>query len=83
MNNVLYLIAIAACVYAGFAGFPWWTLLPFATVFSVLFWMLKPATLRFALREAGIMYVVRFVAINVAMIAPVFGLGRLLAILFR
>lgn len=79
MINLLYLIAIVACVYSGFARFEWWTVLPFGLIFSLLFFLLRPQALSFGLREGGMMYLVRFFGMSALIAVPVFGFGRLLA----
>ena len=81
MINLLYWIAITACVYCGFALFAWWTVLPFGVAFTLLFYLLKPEALSIGAREGGPTYFVRFVAMNAIIAVPLFGLGRLLSLL--
>jgi hypothetical protein len=81
--NFLYLIAIVACVYCGFALFPWWTVLPFGMVFTLLFFLLKPEAFSIDARDRGPMYFIRFLAMNAVLTVPLFGFGRLLAQIFK
>jgi hypothetical protein len=81
--NLLYLIAMAACVYSGFALFSWWAVLLFGVVFALLFYMLKPEAFSIGARAGGPMYFVRFLAMNAILAVPLFGFGRLLAQIFK